>query len=419
MSDSKIKVLIHGAGFENKGAEAMLLTTCEELKKRIENILFFSIAKNKAECPKYSLNNITPILYRRPNLFQRCSFLINRLLSDLKLIRYLHSYNTLWQIDQIKNYDVILDISGFAYGDSWGIGAVQKAEKIVRYCYDNKKPYIFLPQAWGPFSGSGLAACVKSICQKSSLIYARDNESLSCLKAVSEPPLSCESFVPDIAFKFKGKSLDIGNKILNKVGGNIFLERKLIGIVPNSQIIKQSKGAYSFETYVDLLALVIDHCHATFNCNFVLIPHHFSGNHKHKVNDIALCSAVQSRVSKAGCCIMLSENYDASVLKSIIGCMDLLIASRFHSLVAGLSQAIPVIAIGWSHKYPELLGIFGLEKYSISSSDLNLEQLLAMIEEAIKSRDDISIKIKTDLLAVIGCVDSMFDAVACRICSRL
>lgn len=397
----------------------MLLTTCEELRKRLGNIIFFSIAKNEKECSKYKLHNITPILYHRPNLFQRCSFSMSRLSNDLKLIRYLHSYKTLWQIDQIKNYDVILDISGFAYGDSWGIGAVQKAEKIVRYCYDNKKPYIFLPQAWGPFSACDFAACVKSLFRYSSLIYARDNESLACLKAISNLPLSCESSVPDIAFKFRGKDLDAGKAILTTIGGSVFFERKLIGIVPNSQIIKQSSGRYSFETYVSFLTSVVDYCHAEYDCNVVLIPHHFSVNDKHKNNDITLCSEIQSRVSKTDCCIMLSEDYEASVLKSIIGCMDLLIASRFHSLVAGLSQCIPVIAIGWSHKYPELLGLFGLEQYSISFLDLDFERLIAMIERAIKSKDDITIKIKTDLPAVIERIDNMFDAVACCIRSRL
>src|SRR5690606_30076167 len=47
------------------------------------------------------------------------------------------------------------------------------------------------------------------------------------------------------------------------------------------------------------------------------------------------------------------------ILKAIIGKARLVIGSRFHALVCALTQAVPAIASGWSHKYQALFEDYG------------------------------------------------------------
>ena len=59
---------------------------------------------------------------------------------------------------------------------AWG-KAVVKEPAWTEYCDVNNKPYILLPQAWGPFENSEIADPTRIICEKASLFISRDDES--------------------------------------------------------------------------------------------------------------------------------------------------------------------------------------------------------------------------------------------------
>ena len=50
---------------------------------------------------------------------------------------------------------------------------------------------------------------------------------------------------------------------------------------------------------------------------------------------------------------------DPLVLKGILGAAAIVVSSRYHALVSAMSQGVPVVATGWSHKYATLLDDFG------------------------------------------------------------
>src|SRR5262249_33913841 len=62
-----------------------------------------------------------------------------------------------------------------------------------------------------------------------------------------------------------------------------------------------------------------------------------------------------------------------SKLKGILGTARVIIGSRFHALVGALSQAVPSVAVGWSHKYEMLLSDYGCPQCRLTPSSTDTE----------------------------------------------
>jgi len=59
-------------------------------------------------------------------------------------------------------------------------------------------------------------------------------------------------------------------------------------------------------------------------------------------------------------------------IKTYLGRCSLIVGSRYHALVSAMSQGVPAIATGWSHKYLHLMRDFGCEDYLIDLAEENV-----------------------------------------------
>jgi len=83
------------------------------------------------------------------------------------------------------------------------------------------------------------------------------------------------------------------------------------------------------------------------------------------VNDKNLAEKISDAVG--GIPVVLETN--PLHIKGILGTCDATISSRFHGLVSALSQGVPSIATGWSHKYVRLFEDYDFKEGLVSVLD--------------------------------------------------
>ena len=74
--------------------------------------------------------------------------------------------------------------------------------------------------------------------------------------------------------------------------------------------------------------------------------------------------------------------------------------SRFHAMVTALSSKIPVLVIGWSHKYLEVMRSFGQAGMVIDHRKVDQNSILMNLEHLIDNRIKISKTIENSLFEV-------------------
>ena len=168
-----MNVEIRGIHFPNKGAELMLVAVMEKLRATFEDVSFVLDPRQA-----YS--------YRAPyGLLQKFRYTKFGVEWD-RLGNFIpNSVRKNYGLVTEREIDVVLDASGFAYGDQWGAHKAEKrsASHIETWKKQGKK-VILLPQAFGPFSSKRLADAMRTILEHADLVYAREAQSYNYLRAL-------------------------------------------------------------------------------------------------------------------------------------------------------------------------------------------------------------------------------------------
>jgi len=341
---------IKGVQFVNKGAELMLHAILQQV-----NIHFpgadICLAHN-AYSPyrkRVSIGAFQKINLRK-NVFD-----FNKLFYFFPL-KIRHYFKNRFGIVTEADVDVVLDASGFSYGDQWSDVILQQvANEVVRLKKENKK-YIFMPQSLGPFTRANNKKYAQKVFANASLVFARETPSYTHVVALLDNALHVHQS-PDFTNLLEPTFYDEYKRFDD-----------YIIIVPNSKMLsKKNKDQWWRDNYVLTLASLANKSLALGEK--VLILNH-SG-----ADDASLCAEISSCLTAT---VEIVEPEDALRVKALIARGKLVISSRFHGCVSALSQAVPCIATGWSHKYQELFAEYDSADLLLSSgvSGNELEQIL-------------------------------------------
>ena len=106
-------------------------------------------------------------------------------------------------------------------------------------------------------------------------------------------------------------------------------------------------------------------------------------------NDLMICDAVYEGVKNKNMVRWYHKEMDAEEIRAYIGKSRVLVASRFHAMIGALEKKVPVLLVGWSHKYQEVLDMFQLGQYVIDFSNLTYESLIKEFENFMKHEQEI------------------------------
>jgi polysaccharide pyruvyl transferase WcaK-like protein len=236
--------------------------------------------------------------------------------------------------------DAVLDASGFRYSDDDRHGARSARELAhnARRWRRAGKLVVLLPQALGPFQMPAVREPFLRALDAVDLVYARDARSEAHLRELA-PGDDRIRRAPDITIALAGTCPPDLEAL---VGSGPFA-----CLVPNDRMLERTALEVA-EGYVAFLRSCA-HEVSALGLRPVLVLH-----------ETARDAPFIDRLGDAlGTDPRVVTECDPLVLKGILGAAAIVVSSRYHALVSAMSQGVPVVATGWSHKYATLLDDFG------------------------------------------------------------
>lgn len=353
-------VEIRNVNFVNKGAELMLLAIIEKLR-------------NKYPKAKLTMNSGDELYVNRAKLglYQTVRFAKYRTIANTTLQYVPKRTRERFGLVLESEIDVIFDAAGFKYSDQWGDAYTVQLAKDIQGWKQQGTKYIMMPQAFGPFESTEIKTAFKTVINNADLVYARE-------------PISY-NYIKDLVGEQDHVKIspDFTNILKGTVPKDFDSENNKICIVPNVRMLDKM----SFDDSHSYQQFMADCVKPLINANlkpFFLI-HEGEG-------DLRLAKEIMNLTNEN---INIIVETDPLKIKGIISTCDAMIGSRFHGLVNALSQGVPVIATGWSHKYEMLLKDYSVPKglLAVNSSKVEIEEVLSTIlDENLKKSVKISIE---------------------------
>lgn len=385
----------------NKGAASMLEAAVQTITENDINAEFVVFSVYPEEDTK--LNKYSNVSVQNAKPFY-LALVVNTLAIAyrfLPFMRSLISRNS--AIKALSDADVLLDQGGITFVDGREKFLIYNVATLIP-AIAMKVPIIKCAQAMGPFSGINRLVA-KLILPRLKLINARGDVTrvyLDSLNLSNVRNSADGAFLLHVSNQARQEAEDIYKQFLDSDSS---VNKEWVGVLPSEVVRKKADKIGS--DYIKYNTDFIKHL-LSEGYGVVLLAYSARKNTEslHN-NDLPVCRQVYRSVGDTEL-VFVDRELTAQELKHLISILDFVVVSRFHAMVAALSVATPTVVIGWSHKYKEVMRMFGLEQLTLSSSDMDVDKLKDSFSDTYKNRKVVKKKIESNLQIVKESAASQF-----------
>lgn len=265
------------------------------------------------------------------------------------------------------------------------------------------KPFIIYAQTIGPFFSARLILITKLILQQASLITLRDNTSAHLLNdmGVRKPQIKVTA---DEALLTSPVNQYHTSIIMKRE--NVRTELPIIGIAPrywsrskleNSTLHRLRKDNI-YKNYIGVIAAVSDRLIEQLRCQIVMIPFQTYKQSTSK-DDRCIAKDIISMMRHPHNAVIIQGEYSPNEIMGLIeSACEMIIGTRFHSLVFAACSFRPLVGISYWFKIDEFMRELELSDYVCDIDDLEANFILDKAIQAWTYREEISSKLKNKVI---------------------
>ena len=265
----------------------------------------------------------------------------------------------------IKDSDMLISGGGSLLQDVTGLKSLLYYLGVIRLARWLGKPVFFYAQGIGPVNSKPGRLLMRWLVNKVDYITVRDKSSRQDLldMGVTRPSIQVTADpVLGLEEKFVDKS--IGKGILEKVGLDLSIERRLVGVS-----VREWQGLTDYKRVV---AEVCDKL-SRVGYQVVFLPMHYP-------DDLQTSQEVQELMEQPA--VVLSERYSVVEMASLIANMDFMLGMRLHALILAAVMHVPPVAISYDPKIDRFMGLLGRQAATTVDRP-DYDELWLAIEEII------------------------------------
>ena len=296
--------------------------------------------------------------------------------------------------DQTATYDTILGAKalvvkggGFlhSYGEMSSWYYIWYQLFYMRLAQKMGIPVIIMPNSFGPFEGFGVKSQIRKVIGGADLVYARESVSKSVLDHTLGT--STVELSPDLAYHMEsGQDRDVMSTLRD---AGVDDSRQTVGLTVRPYRFPGSpdpEGLY--EQYVRSMASLAEHAHSKgYHPVFVA---QVSGPSAHEDDRLAIRD-VTSRIKDGTKYSVVDDiGLDCYDIESVYGSMNIVIGTRFHSVIFAQNSRVPSGAIAYGgNKSIGIMGDIGISDAVIPIESISSDSVCEMFDWIVNNDDNV------------------------------
>lgn len=233
------------------------------------------------------------------------------------------------------------------------------------------KPTVLYSQSVGPFQNKLEEIMVAYVLKRMNLILLREDTSVALLMSLGVATNISRAI--DSGFLLRSaEKIDIRRSYNIPEGG------LLVGVTVRSWLKGEAQTAYE-----EAVASSLDNLIETTNAHVVFIPQVTATKGD---DDRLVSSKVRGFMRHKQAARLVEDTPDHHRIKSLYDNLDILLGTRFHSVIFSLTSYVPVLAIEYEHKTSGIMRDLKLEKWVIKIEEATGKNLTEKLQKLVREQ---------------------------------